>query len=80
MSRSVQDSVDATLDSGLHAAYVFTSSGVSHLSAAVGVRLAAIPELRDVAAVSHRTVQIQLGCTGRCPPAAGGMRRRPPPR
>jgi putative ABC transport system permease protein len=71
MSRSVQDSVDATLDSGLHAGYVFTSSGVSHLSSAVSTRLAAIGQLADVAPVTHKTLQIQLGCSGAVPPGGG---------
>ncbi|HUA95765.1 MAG TPA: FtsX-like permease family protein, partial [Acidimicrobiales bacterium] len=59
-ARSVQASTDASLQNGLHADFVVTPHGTDALSPGVGVRLAATPQLRRVAALQSAEVQIEL--------------------
>jgi putative ABC transport system permease protein len=59
-ARSVQASTDASLEGGLHADVVLTPKGTASLSPSVGERLAALPQLRNVAALSSHQVVIDL--------------------
>jgi len=59
-ARSVQTSVDASLEHGLHADYVLLPSGVASLSSNVAARLARVPEVSGVATLASDRVQVEL--------------------
>jgi putative ABC transport system permease protein len=70
LAHSVEASSDASLRSGLHADLVLTANGASALSPSVAARIAAVPQVTDVAALVSGTAAIELPL-----PAAGTSRK-----
>jgi len=64
LAQSVQASTDASLGQGLHADFAFSPAGTPALSPTVAARLATLPQLRNVVALSSGQVKIELAGNG----------------